>query len=74
VLEQLRERTSGVVVVDGIGIARNVGNPRVVNVVLLGALSKHLNIEENVWREAISGRVPPKTIDVNLKAFEAGRA
>lgn len=74
VLEQLRERTSRVVAVDGIGIAQKVGNPRVVNVVLLGALSNHLNIEESIWRETISARVPPKTVDVNLKAFEAGRA
>jgi len=74
VLERLRERTSRVIVVDGIGIAQKVGNPRVVNVALLGALSNHLNIEENIWREAISAKVPPKTIVVNLKAFEAGRA
>jgi indolepyruvate ferredoxin oxidoreductase beta subunit len=74
VLEQLRERTSRVVAVDGIGIAQEVGNPRVVNVALLGALSKHLKIEENIWRETISARVPPKTVEVNLKAFEAGRA
>ena len=74
VLEQLRERTSRVVAVDGIGIAREVGNPRGVNVALLGALSRQLNIEESIWRETISARVPPKTIDVNLEAFEAGRA
>ncbi len=74
VLEQLRERTPRVITVDGIGIARNVGNSRVVNVVLLGALSKHLTIEESIWRETISARVPPKTVEVNLKAFEAGRA
>ena len=73
VLEQLRERTSRIVAVDGIGIAQKVGNPRVVNIVLLGALSKHLHIEENIWRETISARVPPKTIEMNLKAFEAGR-
>ncbi len=74
VLEQLRKRTSRTVAVDGIGIAQKVGNPRVVNVALLGALSNHLNIEASIWRETISLRVPPKTVEVNLKAFEAGRA
>ena len=74
VLEQLQERTPRVITVDGIGIAQKLGNPRVVNVTLLGALSNHLSIEENIWRETISARVPPKTIDVNLKAFEAGSA
>ena len=74
VLEQLRKRTSRTVAVDGIGIAQKVGNPRVVNVALLGALSNHLNIEASIWRETISLRVPPKTVEVNLRAFEAGRA
>ena len=55
-------------------IAREVGNAKTSNVVLLGALSSHLDIDETVWYEAITARVPPKTIDVNLEAFKAGRA
>ena len=73
ILEQLKKRTPSVVSMDGIGIAQKAGNPRVVNVALLGALSNYLSIEENIWRETISLRVPPKTVEVNLRAFEAGR-
>ncbi|MBR5260324.1 MAG: indolepyruvate oxidoreductase subunit beta [Eggerthellaceae bacterium] len=54
-------------------IALKAGNPKTMNVVLLGALSKRLDIPTEVWEEAISGRVPPKTIEANLAAFHAGR-
>ncbi len=55
-------------------IAREAGSPKSTNVVLIGALSTVLPFEENVWRDVIAKRVPPKTIEANLAAFEAGRA
>ena len=54
-------------------IAREVGNPKGTNVVLIGALSASLPYPEETWKDVISKRVPPKTIDANLAAFEAGR-
>ncbi len=54
-------------------IARDAGSPKSTNVVLMGALSTALPFTEDVWREVITNRVPPKTIDANLSAFTAGR-
>lgn len=54
-------------------IANEVGNPKGMNVVLIGALSTTLPFEQDVWEEVIRGRVPPKTIEANLRAFQAGR-
>lgn len=55
-------------------IAKELGNLRVVNIILLGAASKHLpEILEKNWFEAIEERVPPKALEVNLKAFRKGR-
>lgn len=54
--------------------AIEIGNPRTANVVLLGALSKGLELEESVWEEAIRKTVKPQFIEINLKAFAAGRA
>ncbi len=48
--------------------------PRAVNTVMLGAFSNFLDFHEDEWKAAIEARVPPKTIDINLKAFELGRA
>jgi len=55
-------------------IARELGSPRSTNVVLVGALSTALDFDEALWRDTITKRVPPRTVDANLAAFEAGRA
>ena len=55
-------------------IAREVGSPRSTNVVLVGALSTALPFSVEDWEDAISRRVPPKTVEANLEAFRRGRA
>ena len=54
-------------------IARMSNSPKSTNVVLMGALSTALPFDDDIWRETISKRVPPKTIEANLAAFEAGK-
>lgn len=54
-------------------IAREAMSPKSTNVVLIGALSTALPFAEDTWKEVISKRVPPKTVDANLAAFGAGR-
>jgi indolepyruvate ferredoxin oxidoreductase beta subunit len=39
----------------------------------MGALSWGLPFSEDLWRHVISERVPPKTVEANLNAFELGR-
>jgi indolepyruvate ferredoxin oxidoreductase beta subunit len=67
--------------VDGEAIAKKLGNARVANVVLLGALSALLERDPNfgaeltadLWLEVIAARVPPKHVELNRQAFQAGR-
>lgn len=54
-------------------IAREAGSPKSANVVLMGALSTALPFEADTWLSVIAERVPPKTIEANLAAFDAGR-
>ena len=54
-------------------IALSLGNVRVMNVVLMGALSNHLPFSHELWIEALKETVPERFLEVNLKAFEAGR-
>lgn len=60
--------------IDGLKIATEIGNPRVANTVLLGAVSRHLKIEPVVWEKAINKMVPKKALEINLHAFQAGRS
>jgi indolepyruvate ferredoxin oxidoreductase, beta subunit len=59
--------------IPALGTARELGNVRVANVVMMGALSRHMDIPADVWRTAIEALVPKKALEVNLRAFEAGR-
>ena len=73
VLDHLRERDIVVVPVDAFDLAREVGEVRTANVVMVGALSAFLPVDVANFEEIIRNRVPEKYIDVNLKAFAAGR-
>lgn len=59
--------------VDGQKLAAEAGNVRAANTVLLGAVSKRLDIAEKCWLEALEKMVPPKALQVNLSAFQLGR-
>ena len=50
------------------------GTLRAVNVALLGAASTVLPFNEEQWRRGLEAAVPAKILDVNLRAFELGRA
>jgi indolepyruvate ferredoxin oxidoreductase beta subunit len=53
-------------------ICYDAGNPRALNMVMLGALSVFLDIEEEVWKENIRLRVPDDFVDSSLEAFFGG--
>ena len=53
-------------------LAVQAGNAKCENVVILGALEPKLGFGLDVWKRVIEGRVPPKTVEANVKAFELG--
>lgn len=59
--------------VPGAAIAQELGNARVANVVLMGALSTFLDVPEKTWLEVIEARVPQKYVELNRQAFLKGR-
>jgi len=58
--------------VDAASLAKEAGNIKAVNVVLLGVMAKKMDIAYDKWVEVIKSTVPAKLLDVNLKAFELG--
>jgi indolepyruvate ferredoxin oxidoreductase beta subunit len=59
--------------VPGLDIAQELGNARVLNVVLLGAMSDLTGIDPQLWVNVIRQRVPAKALELNVKAFWQGR-
>jgi indolepyruvate ferredoxin oxidoreductase beta subunit len=74
ILETVRTRTGDVTVVDGLVIAEGLGDARMTNTVLLGALSTRLDVAPEVWLSVIKSRVPSKYAVLNREAFWEGRS
>ena len=54
-------------------MAAELGNPKAMNVVLLGALVKAIGTLDDVdWMKHIEKNVKPKFVELNKKAFQAG--
>ncbi|MBR6881087.1 MAG: indolepyruvate oxidoreductase subunit beta [Clostridiales bacterium] len=78
--DSLRAAATGpdtkIVKIDALDIAMEVGTSKAVNIVMMGALSNYLGVDEGLWKEAIEEAFAskPKTIPGNISAFEKGRA
>ena len=59
-------------VIDALSLAKEAGNIKAVNVVLIGVMAKSTDISYDKWVETIKTTVPEKFLDVNLKAFDLG--
>ncbi len=56
-----------------IRIAENLGNAKAANVVMLGALSRLMDLPPEPWLAVIERRVPKRFVELNRAAFQAGR-
>lgn len=53
-------------------VARELGNTRVQNVVMLGAVARFLEFPVETYRSVIHTLVKPKFVELNIRAFERG--
>lgn len=72
IIEKIKNAGINIIDCDALSLAKEAGNVKAVNVVLIGVLAKHSTIEKEHWINALKSTVPEKFLDVNLKAFESG--
>ncbi|MBS3873550.1 MAG: indolepyruvate oxidoreductase subunit beta [Firmicutes bacterium] len=72
ILDTLLERADDVNILDALQLAREAGSAKTVNVVLLGALARKMEIPKEDWHEAIRRTVAPAFLALNMAAFSAG--
>lgn len=70
---ELKRGTQKIIMIDAAVLAAKAGSPLSVNIVLIGAASHILPLASNSIAEAVKRNVPPKTVEINLKAFELGK-
>lgn len=71
--EIIKSRVKTVIAFDGTELAVAAGDKRALNLVLLGAALTVLPIKEEFIMNAILNTVPKKVLEINQKAFAAGR-
>ena len=70
--EKLKSITSQCYFIDTVQTAGNLGSLRVINIIILGFLSRFLNINKQDFINVIKDRVPAKMKKINIQAFEEG--
>ena len=73
-LEAISSRVGRLIALDGNRIAREVGNPLALNMVMLGALlgSGAVPVEPDAMKKVISSSTKKAFLESNLKAFDRG--
>ncbi len=72
-IDFLKGKGFNVLVVAATETAMALGNHRAANAVLLGALAQRLEIPAEVWQETLQERIPQGLLELNTRAFAAGR-
>ncbi len=73
-IEKMQAAGAKVDAKDFLSIAQSAGSAKAVNIALMGRLSTYFpEISDEQWQEAIEKIVPPKFLELNRTAFEAGR-
>ena len=71
-VEKMRQAGMDVDAFDALSLAEEAGSAKAVNIVLLGRLSKSFDFTRAEWEQAIRESVPPKFLELNLRAFALG--
>lgn len=71
-VEEMRQAGMDVDAFDALSLAEEAGSAKAVNIVLLGRLSKGFDFTRAEWEQAIRESVPPKFLELNLRAFALG--
>jgi indolepyruvate ferredoxin oxidoreductase beta subunit len=74
VFDYLQEKGIRLITLPATQIARDLGDGRMANVVLLGVLSTLLPIPLEIWEKTLQMRIPKRYLEGNFKAFASGRA
>jgi indolepyruvate ferredoxin oxidoreductase beta subunit len=72
IYEQLSKYNAKVSKIDAVGIATKLNDIRTVNIAMLGYCAAMLNLDKEIFINAIKKSVASSTLEINLKAFEHG--
>jgi indolepyruvate ferredoxin oxidoreductase beta subunit len=72
IINIIKQKYKNIFTLDALQIARECGNLKAANIVLLGVMAAKTDIAKEVWDEVVKETVPAKVLNVNIEAFNAG--
>jgi indolepyruvate ferredoxin oxidoreductase beta subunit len=72
-IADMQKKGVRVIPVEADRIAGELGNPRLVNTILLGVMSNYVSFDLDLWLDTIKLKVKPKLVEINVAAFKFGR-
>lgn len=72
IISKIKSGRSNVYIIDALKTAKELGNIKALNIVMVGFLAKNTDIRKDIWYEAIRENVKAKFTDLNIKAFDEG--
>lgn len=70
--EKLKKEVPNIRLINATKTAERLGNIKALNIVLLGALVRAMNIPDIDWESVMKELIPQKLQDLNIAAFKAG--
>lgn len=71
-LAEMQGLVREMLVVDAVSLARQAGNVKTANMVLVGVLAKRLPLDREAWDKTLADSLPQRFLEVNKKAFQLG--
>lgn len=71
IIEKIKDKAD-TKVINAPQIAKNIGNAKIINIVLLGALVKAIRLTDICWEEVIRKTVKEKFVGINIRALNKG--
>ena len=71
--DKIKKKNPNAKIINAFELAKDLGNSRLVNTIMLGVLSQSLDLEEEKWIEVIQRMAPKGTEELNKKAFLEGK-
>ncbi len=73
VIDLVRDRVHAVEVLNASDTASKLGDARMVNTILLGVLSRYMEIPGETWEKVLRDTFSAKVVEKNIEAFRTGR-
>jgi len=72
--DYLNANVKNILIAETESVLKEIGSQKALNIVMLGILSNYLEFSEKEWLESVKVCVKEKFVEMNIKAFLAGRS